>query len=140
MIRIVLLGTLIVTALGCVEGGNLAISAGAPVSAALAGRITRCGDPVAGAQILVLIQQDKPEQTRPVDARIGPVTTSRAGEYLVDVAPAFAVPGPASVQLRITAGGVSQDIPERSVELRLGSPARDTTRVDADVGVELGQC
>jgi hypothetical protein len=140
MMRFALLSLPIIAALGCVEGGNLAISAGAPVTGALAGSITRCGDPVAGAQIVVLIQQDEPEQARPVDARIGPVTTSRAGQYLVEVAPAFAVPGPANIQLSVTADGISQDIPERPLELRLGSPARDTTRVDADIGMELGQC
>jgi hypothetical protein len=131
-----LAGSLSIAALACVEGGNLAVSAGAPVSGALQGRITRCGDPVAGAQVLLLVQQDQPEQARPVDARIGPVTTSRGGEYLVEVAPAFAVPGPATVQLRITADGITQDIPGRTLELRLGLPARDTSRLDADLVAE----
>ena len=135
-----LAGSLSIAAPGCVEGGNLAVSAGAPVTGALEGKITRCGDPVAGAQILVLVQQDQPEQARPVDARIGPVTTSRSGEYLVEVAPAFAVPGLATVQLRVTADGITQDIPGKTLELRLGLPARDTTQFDADLGVELRQC
>jgi hypothetical protein len=135
-----LAGALSIASLGCVEGGNLAISAGAPVTGALEGRITRCGDPIAGAQVLLLVQQDRPEQSRPVDARIGPVTTSRAGEYLVEVAPAFAVPGSASVQLRVTVNGITQDVPGRTLELRLGLPARDTTRFDADLGVEVGHC
>ena len=135
-----LAGSVGIAALACVEGGNLAISAGAPVTGALQGRITRCGDPVTRAQILVLVQQDQPEQARPVDALIGPVTTSRDGEYLVEVAPAFAVPGPATVQLRVTADGITQDIPGRTLELRLGLPARDTIRFDADLGVELRQC
>lgn len=135
-----LAGSISLAALGCVEGGNLAVSAGAPVTGALQGRITRCGDPVAGAQILVLVQQDQPEQARPVDARIGPVMTSRDGEYLVSVAPAFAVPGLASVQLRVTADGITQEIPVGALELRLGLPARDTTRFDADLGLELRQC
>lgn len=135
-----LAGSLSIAAVACVEGGNLAVSAGAPVTGALQGRITRCGDPVAGAQVLLLVQQDQPEQARPVDARIGPVTTSRGGEYLVEVAPAFAVPGPATVQLRVTAEGITQDIPGRTLELRLGLPARDTTRLDADLGAELRQC
>lgn len=135
-----LAGSISLAALGCVEGGNLAVSAGAPVTGALRGRITRCGDPVARAQILVLVQQDQPEQAQPVDARIGPVTTSRDGEYLVEVAPAFAVPGLATVQLRITADGITQDIAGGAMELRLGLPARDTTRFDADLGLELRQC
>lgn len=135
-----LAGSLSIAAVACVEGGNLAVSAGAPVTGALQGRITRCGDPVAGAQVLLLVQQDQPEQARPVDARIGPVTTSRGGEYLVEVAPAFAVPGPATVQLRVTGEGITQDIPGRTLELRLGLPARDTTRLDADLGAELRQC
>jgi hypothetical protein len=135
-----LAGLVGIATLACVEGGNLAISAGAPVTSALQGRITRCGDPVTRAQILVLVQQDQPEQARPVDALIGPVTTSRDGEYLVEVAPAFAVPGPATVQLRVTADGITQDIPGRTLELRLGLPARDTIRFDADLGIELRQC
>lgn len=124
----------------CVEGGNLAISAGAPVTAALEGTITRCADPILGAEILVLLQQDQPGQARPVDARIGPVTTIRDGRYLVELSPAFAVPGAASVQLRITADGITQDIPGRTLELRLGVPPRDTARFDADVGVEREEC
>ena len=135
-----LAGSISLAALGCVEGGNLAVSAGAPVSGALQGRITRCGDSVAGAQVLLLVQQDQPGQARPVDARIGPVTTSRAGEYVVEVAPSFAVPGAATVQLRVTADGITQDIPGRTLELGLGVPPRDTTRFDADLGVEQQQC
>ena len=134
------IGSLSFAALACGEGGNLAISAGAPVTGALQGRISRCGDPVAGAQILFLVQQDQPEQSRPVDARIGPVTTSHGGEYVVEVAPAFAVPGSANVQLSVTADGVTQDIPGTTLELRLGLPPRDTTRFDVDLGVELRQC
>jgi hypothetical protein len=133
-------GCLSIAALACVEGGNLAISAGAPVTGAVEGRISRCGDPVGGAQVLLLVQQDQPEQARPVDARIGPVTTSRGGEYLLEVAPAFAVPGLATVQLRVTADGTTEDIPGKTVQLRLGLPPRDTTRLDADLGVELRQC
>jgi hypothetical protein len=135
-----LVGLLSIAALACVEGGNLALSAGAPVTGAVEGKITHCGAPVAGAQALLLVQQDQPEQARPVDARIGPVTTSHGGEYLVEVAPAFAVPGVATVQLRVTADGITHDIPGRALELRLGLPPRDTTRLDADLGVELRQC
>ena len=126
---------------GCVvEGGNLAISAGAPATAALEGRITRCAEPVTGAEVLVLLQQDQPGQARPVDTRIGPATTTRDGRYLIEISPAFAVPGAASVQLRITADGVTEEIPGRTLELRLGLPPRDTIRFDADVGVEREAC
>jgi hypothetical protein len=139
--KCLLAGSLSFGALACVaEGGDLAVSAGAPVTGALEGKITRCGDPVAGAQVLVLVQQNQPEQARPVDARIGPVTTSREGEYLTEVAPAFAVPGVATIQLRVTADGVTQDIPGRTLVLQLGVPPSDTTRLDADLGVELRQC
>jgi hypothetical protein len=126
--------------LGCVEGGDLAISAGAPVTAALEGRITRCADPILGAEVLVLLQQDQPGQSRPVDVRIGPVTTTRDGRYLVELSPAFAVPGAATVQLRISADGLTQNIPGRTLELRLGVPPRDTVRFDADIGVEREEC
>jgi hypothetical protein len=126
---------------GCVvEGGDLAISAGAPVTAALEGRITRCAEPVLGAEVLLLLQQDQPGQARPVDARIGPVSTTRDGRYLVEISPAFAVPGAVSVQLRITADGITQEIPGRTLELRLGVPPRDTVRFDADIGVERKEC
>jgi hypothetical protein len=126
---------------GCmVEGGSLAISAGAPVTAALEGRITRCAEPVPGAEVVVLMQQAQPGQARPVNARIGPVTTTRDGRYLIELSPAFAVPGAASVQLRVTSDGTVEDIPGRTLELRLGVPASDTTRFDADLGVEQRQC
>jgi hypothetical protein len=123
-----------------VAGDSLAISAGSPVTAALEGRITRCAEPVAGAEVLVLMQQAQAGQARPVDARIGPVTTTREGRYLIELAPAFGIPGAASVQLRITSGGSVLDIPGRTLELRVGVPASDTTRLDADLGVELRQC
>jgi hypothetical protein len=133
--------TLGLTAPGCtVAGDSLAISAGSPVTAALEGRITRCAEPVAGAEVLVLLQQAQAGQARPVDARIGPVPTTEEGRYLTELSPAFAVPGAASVQLRVTSGGRVQDIPGRTLELRLGVPASDTTRLDADLGVELRQC
>jgi hypothetical protein len=126
---------------GCViEGDSLAISAGAPVTAALEGRITRCAEPVPGAEVLVLMQQAQPGQARPVDARIGPVATTRDGRYLIQLSPSFAVPGAASVQLRVTSDGSIQDIPGRTLELRLGVPPSDTTRLDADLGVEQRQC
>jgi hypothetical protein len=126
--------------LGCVEGGNLAISAGAPVTAVVQGRITDCGRPVSSAEVVLQVQQDRQEQARPVDTRIGPVTTTREGEYLIEVGPSFAVPGPASMQLQVTAGGVTQEVPGGTLELRLGQPPRDTTRFDADLGTERGAC
>lgn len=128
-------------ACGCEEGGSLAVSAGAPVTAVVQGTIRDCGQPVAGAQVELQVQQDEPEQARPVDARIGPVTTSREGGYVVEVGPAFAIPGEASVLLRVTPSrGVTQEIPGGTLELRLGQPARDTTRLDADLGLERGVC
>jgi hypothetical protein len=53
------------------------------------------------------IQQDLDQQARPVDIRIGPHTTSRDGRFLFEVSPLFAVPGPASMQLQVTANGVT---------------------------------
>jgi hypothetical protein len=125
---------------GCVEGGNLAVSGGAPVAAAVQGRISRCAQPVAGADVLLLVQQDRPEQSRPLDARFGPVVTSREGRYVVEIRPAFAVPGAATFQLRVNGDGRTQDVPGGTLDLQLGVPARDTTRFDVDLGVELGQC
>jgi hypothetical protein len=126
--------------LACGEGGSLAISAGAPVTAAVRGRITDCGQPVPHAMVLLLVQQDLSEQTRPVDSRVGPVTTARDGAYFLNLSPSFAVPGPASIQLRISAAGVTQEIAGGTLEFRLGAPARDTMRLDADLGAERGSC
>ena len=123
------------TALACVEGGNLAVSGGAPVAAAVQGRISRCADPVVGADVLLLVQQDRPEQSRPVDARFGPVVTSREGKYVVEISPAFAVPGAATFQLRVNGDGRTQDISGGTLDLQLGVPARDTSRFDVDLGV-----
>jgi hypothetical protein len=134
------LGCLSMSVLGCVEGGNLAISAGAPVTAAVQGRITDCGRPVSSAEVILSVQQNRVEQVRPVNARIGPVTTTGEGTYLIEVSPPFAVPGPASMQLQVTANGVTRQIPGGTLELRLGHPARDTTRFDADLGTERGVC
>jgi len=122
------------------EVTNLFISTGAPVGAVVRGRITFCGTAVSGAEVVLLVQQNQPEQSRPVDSRIGPVTTGRNGQYLVDVGPSFAVPGPASMQLRVTSGGSSQEIPGGTLELRMGTPPSDTTRFDADLGAERGAC
>jgi hypothetical protein len=133
-------GWLSICVLGCVEGGNLAISAGAPVMAAVQGRITDCGQPVSSAEVVLRVQQNRPGQSRPVDTRIGPVTTTREGEYLLEVGPSFAVPGPASMQLQVTGGGITREIPGGTLELRMGQPPRDTTRFDADLGMERGVC
>jgi hypothetical protein len=127
--------------LGCVEGGDLAVSAGAPVTAVVRGTITDCGTPLGGAEVVLRVQQDEPEQARPVDARIGPVTTSSEGKYLIEVGPAFAVPGPASVQVGVTPqSGATQEVSGGTLELRIGRPARDTTRLNVDLGQERGVC
>jgi hypothetical protein len=138
--RASLVGVLVSGGLSCGEDGSLAISAGAPVTAVVRGTITDCGRPVANAEVQLHVQQDEPEQVRPVDVRIGPVTTSRSGTYIADVGAPFAVPGPASVELRITTGGVTKDISGGTLQLQLGQPVRDTTRIDADLGAEREVC
>jgi hypothetical protein len=125
---------------GCLEGGNLAVSAGAPVTAALEGQVTDCGDPVAGAEVLVRVRQDTPEQARPVDARIGPLTTGRNGSYFTEIGPPFAVPGRARVQLTVIASGLTVEPEEASVRFELGTPPRDTLRVDTDLAIHRGFC
>src|SRR3954467_2861074 len=91
--------------LACVaEGGSLAISAGAPVTAAVRGHITDCGQAVSNASVLLRVQQDLPEQARPVDTQVGPVTTAIGGAYAFHISPSFAIPGPASMELEVTAG------------------------------------
>src|SRR4051812_8554289 len=128
---ITVVGILSLGGLACGEVGLLAISAGAPVTALVQGTITKCGTPVAEAEVVLLVQQDKPGQVQPVDARTGPVTTDRQGEYIVEVGPPLAVPGPADVRLRVTPlGGSTLELPGGIIELRLGLPARDTTRLD----------
>ncbi len=124
---------------GCVEGGSLAISAGAPVSSAIEGRITDCGRPLSGADVVLRVQQDEPHQARPVDVEVGPVTTNRDGRYVVEVGPAFAVPGAARVQLQAV-NGVSLELDGPKLSFRLGFPPRDTARFDADVGLHRGSC
>jgi hypothetical protein len=135
-----LLAGSLVTAPACVEGGNLAVSAGAPVTAAVTGVITDCGAPVSGAEVVLRVQQDQPEQARPVDVELGPVSTVRDGSYLVEVSPSFAVPGSARVQLRVTGAGVNLELTGFSLELSLGIPPRDTVRIDADLGAHRGSC
>jgi hypothetical protein len=73
-----------------------------------------------------------------VDARIGPVTTARDGSYVVEVGPAFAVPGQASVEL--TVSGLTDPITGGTLRFTLGVPPHDTLRLDADVGAERGSC
>jgi hypothetical protein len=127
--------------LGCGEGGNLAISAGAPVTAVVRGTITKCGTPIPGAEVVLRVRQAEPGQAQPVDTEIGPETTDRRGEYLLEVAPPFAVPGPAVVHLRVVPpGGALQELPGRILELGLGRPARDTLRLDADLGIAARVC
>ena len=125
---------------GCVDGGNLFISAGAPIAGAVRGRITECGQAVPNVEVVIVIQQDLSEQARPVNTRIGPVTTARDGGYLIGASPSFAVPGPANLQLEVTSGGFIHEITGGTLEFRLGTPARDTARFDADLGTERGSC
>ena len=116
---------------GC-EVTYLAISAGAPVTIAVRGVITDCGRPLVGAQVVLRVQQDQQGQSRPVDARIGPLTTDREGRYLTEVSPAFAVPGQASVELQTATSG--ELLNGGTLVFSMGVPPRDTVRLDADVG------
>jgi hypothetical protein len=86
------------------------------------------------------VQQFQPGQARPVNAEIGPVATTRNGQYMVDVSPSFAVPGAASLQLQVSAEGVTAEIPGGTLSLQLGVPPRDTARFDADLGLERDEC
>jgi hypothetical protein len=127
--------------LACGEGGDLAISAGSPVTAVVRGTITECGTPVPGAAVVLVVQQAESGQARPVDTQIGPASTDGGGEYLIEVAPAFAVPGAAIVRLQVTPPhGSLQEFPADTLELGLGQPARDTLRLDADLGRAAGHC
>ena len=137
-----LIGLASLACLGCVEGGgDLAISAGAPVTGAVRGTVFRCGIPVPDAEVALHVVQAEAGQARPVDTRVGPVTTDRAGGYVVEVGPAFAVPGPATVSLLVTGpGAMTQELPGATLELRLGTPPVDTLRLDADLGRATGAC
>jgi hypothetical protein len=126
-------------AISC-EVGFLAISAGAPVTVVVRGRLTDCGRSVTGASVILVVQQDLNQQTRPVNTRIGPHTTTRDGDFLFDVSPPFAVPGAASMQLEVTVNGIIDTIPGGILELSMGVPARDTARFNADLGAERGTC
>jgi len=127
--------------LACVaEGGSLAISAGAPVTAAVRGHITNCGEAVSNASVLLVVQQDLQGQARPVDTQIGPVTTTQDGAYAFHISPSFAVPGPANMQLEVTTGGTTDEIEGGTLEFRMGTPARDTARFDVDLGNRRRAC
>lgn len=135
------IGWLSVAAFGCGEAGDLALSAGAPATAAVAGTITDCGTAVPGAAVVVQVQQDRSGQARPVDTRSGAATTDRSGAYLIEVAPAFAIPGPAAVRLLVTPrGGATQDLVGGTVEFGLEQPPGDTLRLDGDLGVAARAC
>ncbi|HET9727203.1 MAG TPA: hypothetical protein VFP28_09840 [Gemmatimonadales bacterium] len=126
---------------GCIEGGDLAVSAGAPVSGAVQGTVLECGRPVPNVGVTVRVQQSEAGQARPVDQRIGPVVTDTRGGYLVEIEPAFAVPGPATVALEVTlAGGAPRELSGANLDLHLGTPPRDTLRLDVDVGLAAGGC
>jgi hypothetical protein len=136
-----IVGSLSLPWLGCGEAGDLSLSAGAPATAAVAGRITDCGTPVVGAAVVLRVQQDESGQARPVDTRTRAVMTDRGGGYLVEVAPAFAIPGPAAVRLLVTPpGGALQDVTGGAVEFGLEQPPRDTLRLDADLAAAAQAC
>ena len=116
------------------------MSAGAPVSAAVRGRITNCGEPVPDASVLLLVQQDLQGQARPVDTQIGPVTTTHDGAYAFHISPSFAVPGPASMELQVTTGGITDSIEGGTLEFRIGIPAHDTVRFDVDLARQHRAC
>jgi hypothetical protein len=131
---------LILAGLGCVEVESLVISAGAPVTGAVRGRITDCGIPTVGVRLVFRVQQDGPEQARPVDTRIGPVTTGKDGSYVVEIGPAFAVPGPATVQLNVAGAETGSALAAGTLRFTLGVPARDTLQLDADLGAANQRC
>ncbi len=126
--------------LACGETTGLAVSAGGPVTGVVRGTITDCGTPAAGVLVIVHVQQAAVGQVRPVDTEIGPDTTDSRGEYVLDVAPGFGVPGAAEVQLRESDGADSTDLASGVLELSLGQPARDTLRLDADLATGPRAC
>ena len=132
--------TLLFAAFGCVEVESLVISAGAPVTGAVRGQITDCGTGVVGITLVFKVSQHRPDQAHPVVVQIGPVTTGRDGSYLVEIGPAFAVPGPATVQLGVSGTGSGSDIAGGTLQFALGQPARDTLRLDADLGARNNRC
>ena len=126
--------------LACGETTGLAVSAGGPVSGVVRGTVTDCGTPAAGVMVIVHVQQAAVGQVRPVDTEIGPDTTDDRGEYLLDVAPGFGVPGAAEVHLRVSDNADSSDLASGVLELSLGQPARDTLRLDADLATARRAC
>ena len=108
--------------------------------AAVRGQVTDCGRPVAGADVVLRVRQDLAEQARPVDASIGPLITGRNGSYFAEIGPPFAVPGRAAVQLTVTAAGSTVELEEASLRFTLGTPARDTLRIDTDLAIHRGFC
>jgi len=126
---------------GCIEGGDLAVSAGAPVSGAVRGTVLVCGRPVPNVGVAVHLRQSESGQARPVDQQIGPVVTDADGGYLIEVEPPFAIPGSATVALVVTlTDGAPHELAGATIELKLGTPPRDTLRLDADVGLATGAC
>jgi len=75
-----------------------------------------------------------------VDTQVGPVTTTHDGAYAFHISPSFAIPGPASMELEVTAGGATDAIEGGTLEFRIGTPARDTARFDVDVGNRRRAC
>jgi len=126
---------------GCIEGGDLAVSAGAPVSGAVEGTVLDCGRPVPNIGVAVRLRQSDSGQARPVDQQVGPVVTDASGGYLIELEPAFAIPGAATVALVVTLpDGAPHELAGATIELHLGTPPRDTVRLDADVGLATGSC
>jgi hypothetical protein len=123
----------------CGEVTFLAVSAGAPVAGVVHGVITFCGSAVKSPELQLRVQQNRPEQAHPVDARIGPFTGNRDGSYLVEVGPSFAVPGPATVQLEVTSARMDS-VAMGTLQFTLGTPAHDSLRLDADLGLQHGSC
>jgi hypothetical protein len=138
LVKSVSVPLLLVTS-ACGEVTFLAVSAGAPVAGAVRGVITFCGKPVRSPELRLRVQQDRPEQAHPVDAHIGPFTGNRDGSYLVEVGPSFAVPGPATVQLEVASAGMDS-VAQGTLQFTLGTPAHDTLRLDADLGIQSMSC
>ena len=135
------LAGLFVILTGCIEGGDLAVSAGAPVSGAVRGTVLECGRPVPNVGVAVHLRQSESGQARPVDQQIGPVVTDAQGGYIIEVEPPFAIPGAATVALVVTLlDGAPHELSGATIELHLGTPPRDTLRLDADVGLATGAC
>jgi hypothetical protein len=138
--RIAVVAAMGLAGVACGETTGLAVSAGGPVSGVVRGTITDCGTPAAGVVVIVHVQQAAVGQVRPVDTEIGPDTTDDRGEYLLDVAPGFGVPGAAEVHLRESEDAASSDLASGVLELSLGQPARDTLRLDADLATAPRAC